>query len=285
MSPDGGTTPSERYLAKLCRNSFLDLWSYPNPYRDQTAGVTHREGTELCDLLVACGNDVLLFSDKHCEMSDTGNILTDWKRWYRKTIMKSADQLIGAERWIRQHPGQIYIDPMRTQPLPFSLPSPSDMRIHRVIVANGARDRCKAHFAGGTGSLMLEGGSRVTTPPEQPEQPFLAQPPRPEKGFIHVLDEYSLDVLLRELDTITDLLAYLNKKRTMFTALPHVYVPGEEELLSYYLLNYDDTNGYHFPIPDDIDGLHLSEGFWADLTARPEYHDKKEADKLSYLCD
>ena len=29
-----GTTPSERYLVKLAEDSFLDLWSYPNVYRD-----------------------------------------------------------------------------------------------------------------------------------------------------------------------------------------------------------------------------------------------------------
>lgn len=29
-----GGTASERYLAKLADQSFLNLWSYPSPYRD-----------------------------------------------------------------------------------------------------------------------------------------------------------------------------------------------------------------------------------------------------------
>ena len=30
-----GTTPSEQYLAHLCQQTFLSLWSYPNIFRDQ----------------------------------------------------------------------------------------------------------------------------------------------------------------------------------------------------------------------------------------------------------
>jgi len=40
-----GVTPTERLLADFCERSFLKLWSYPNPYKD--------DGHELCDLLAA----------------------------------------------------------------------------------------------------------------------------------------------------------------------------------------------------------------------------------------
>jgi len=37
-------TPSEKYIAHLCRISFLPFWSFPNPIG--------KNGKELCDLLV-----------------------------------------------------------------------------------------------------------------------------------------------------------------------------------------------------------------------------------------
>ncbi len=58
-----GTTPSERYLAGLAERSFLNLWSYPNIYRDTVVN-GQRTGKEICDLLVVCGDHVLIFSDK-----------------------------------------------------------------------------------------------------------------------------------------------------------------------------------------------------------------------------
>ena len=45
-----GVTATERMLAEFCDKSFLKLWSYPNPYKD--------DGHELCDLLAVFGNYV-----------------------------------------------------------------------------------------------------------------------------------------------------------------------------------------------------------------------------------
>jgi hypothetical protein len=275
-------TQSERHLASLCRTSFLRLWSYPNPYRSQTPGAQHSIGKELCDLLVVCGNDVLIFSDKYCDMPDSGDVMTDWTRWYRKAVMRSANQLLGAERWIRQHRERIYLDPECTTPLPITLPDPQDMRVHRLIVANGARERCQQYFEGGTGSLIIQSGHDVSA---QPTTPFTAPLPYPDKGFIHVLDEYSLNVVLCELDTITDLMKYLYEKHAFFDSLSSLCVAGEEELLAHYLLGSDEKSDYHLTAPDGVDALYINEGFWADLTSRPEYYGKKRADQISYLWD
>lgn len=93
-----GLTDSERYLTALSDRTFLSLWSYPNPHRDQGA---RRRGKEVCDLLVLFEKHVIAFSDKHCDFPDSGNLDLDWSRWYRKAVEKSAHQLWGAERWIR----------------------------------------------------------------------------------------------------------------------------------------------------------------------------------------
>lgn len=60
-----GATASERYLGSLARKAFLSLWSHPNVYTDENKKAGKGVGTELCDLLVVFGNDVLIFSDKH----------------------------------------------------------------------------------------------------------------------------------------------------------------------------------------------------------------------------
>lgn len=33
-----GFTPTERLLGRLCENTFLKLWTYPNPFYKQTNG-------------------------------------------------------------------------------------------------------------------------------------------------------------------------------------------------------------------------------------------------------
>ena len=51
-----GVTETERVLAAFCERSFLKLWSYPNPYKD--------DGHELCDLLAVFGDYAFVFFDR-----------------------------------------------------------------------------------------------------------------------------------------------------------------------------------------------------------------------------
>jgi hypothetical protein len=51
-----GRSATEAKLAALADKIFLNLWTYPNLYT--------KDGKELCDVLVVCGDDVLIFSDK-----------------------------------------------------------------------------------------------------------------------------------------------------------------------------------------------------------------------------
>jgi hypothetical protein len=59
-----GFNESERYLAKLYQNTFLSFWSFLNLFR--------QPGQELCGLLVVCGDDTIILSDKFCEYPNTG---------------------------------------------------------------------------------------------------------------------------------------------------------------------------------------------------------------------
>jgi hypothetical protein len=100
---------TERYLKKLCDRTFLSLWSYPNVYRDQGSSVKG-DGKEVCDLLVVFEKHAIIFSDKDCVFPDSGDLTKDWRRWFRRAVQKSADQVWGAERWIRSHPDRLFVD-------------------------------------------------------------------------------------------------------------------------------------------------------------------------------
>lgn len=64
VQPAEGVTDAERYLAKLCKRSFLSLWSYPGVFRDQGRVDGKGDGKEVCDLLVVFDNHIIIFSDK-----------------------------------------------------------------------------------------------------------------------------------------------------------------------------------------------------------------------------
>ena len=83
-----GVTPSENRLVKLGERVFMGLWSYPNPMFLTSSGYN-----ELCDLLVICGDNVLVFSDKNIKFSEEADLLVAWKRWERKAILASIKQL------------------------------------------------------------------------------------------------------------------------------------------------------------------------------------------------
>ena len=67
------------------------------------------------------------------------------------------------------------------------------------------------------------------------------------KRIIHVMDEVSFPILLRHLDTISDLTYYLGAKRTFIEAGRRAICPGEEHLLALYL-----SNDRSFPNGQDL---------------------------------
>jgi len=141
-----GSTPSEQYLAKLADRSFLNLWSYPNTFIDKKTG-GRGDGKELCDLLVVCGEHVIIFSVKAVTWPAVADHKLASKRWYKRAIVKSLHQIRGAERWIAQFPDRIFFDRQCTQPLPLKMPPPDQRKIHGIVVALGAGNACKT-FSG-----------------------------------------------------------------------------------------------------------------------------------------
>jgi hypothetical protein len=229
---------SEEYVARLCEKTFLSLWSYPTP-----RGKDARK--ELCDILVVCDPDVIIFSIKEVEVKDSGNISRDWARWLKRSIDESTKQIYGAEGWINKSSHVITKDGKIMLPFPDGI----CRRIHRVAVALGRGEKWPLYL-GDFG-----------------------------KGFVHTFDEISLDIVMNELDTITDFVKYLSDVEAFLTKGVKITLNGgEEDLLALYL-----TNGRVFP--DRFNALYLDDNLWKGFIKRPEYRAKKEADKDSYIWD
>jgi hypothetical protein len=286
ISKATGVTASERYLADLCERTFLRLWSYPNVFRDQ--GKTGSgDGKEVCDLLVVCGKDVVVFSDKSCAFPNTGNLDTDWCRWFRRSVIDSARQVYGAERWIRQFPNRLFLDPSCSVPFALQLDDPSELRFHRIVVALNAKERCAAQV-GGRGSLFLypavAGDAHVDRDARR-YYPIHVGLVDPAKEFVHVFDDVTLDIILRELDTVTDLLDYLNKKEDFIRRGGLEFAPGEENLLALYLANINDKGEHDFVLPKGADRILVRGDSWSRFVSSPEYRAKQNADRISYFWD
>lgn len=286
-----GSTESEKYLAKLADRSFLNLWSYPNPYRSQKLGGAG-DGKEICDLLVVCDPHVLVFSEKDITWTDKP-VDVAWPRWCRRAVFDAATQLKGAERWINEFPDRIFLDKLCEVPFPLGFPAVERRRVHRIIVARGAKDACRKYFDGGLGTFVIKPdlkGQDHCTPGAETYAPFAIGDIDPEGDFVHVFDEVSLDIVMRELDTISDFTQYLDKRAAFLRSGRLEYAHGEEDLLAYYAVRINEEGDHDFTAPEghswnDVKSVTIGAGHWANYVTSPQYLAKKEADKVSYAWD
>ena len=228
---------AEDFVYRVCRHSFLSLWSYANP--------KGRNGKELCDILVVCEPDIVIFSVKDISLTDSGDVSLDWERWRKRAIDASCRQLYGAERWITSAAHVIRKD--GTSGLPF--PRGPECRMHRVAVA-----------LGGEGKVPFQYGDLG-------------------KGFVHVFDDTSFTIVLRELNTVSDFVTYLSdKERWVTSGVRHAPVASEEDLLALYL-----RKGRQFP--EGYDFVLVDGTLWEGFASSPEYESRKLADEDSYVWD
>jgi hypothetical protein len=228
---------SEQLVYDICKRSFLCLWSYPNPLG--------RDGKELCDTLVVCEPDIIIFSVKDIRLTNSGDLSVDWARWRKKAIKASVKQIYGAERWLQGSSHVIRSDGSSG----IKLPHPEVRRIHRVAIALGDQ-----------GEAAIEFGDFG-------------------KGFVHVFNRPSLDAIMGELDTVEDFVAYLSAKEQLYlSGRTTLFQGGEEDLLALYLYN-----GRQFP--GGFDHLVIDDDLWAGIKDNEHYKAKKEADSIGYAWD
>jgi len=269
-----GVTPTERILADLCDRSFLRLWSYPNPYKD--------DGKELCDVLAVFEDRVFIFFDRegrHLDNTDS-DLGTVWERWRRKVVEAQIETAHGAERYLRSG-RQIFLDSGLKSPFPLEVLR-DRITVHKIIVAHGAAEACKNSSAENvSGSLAVVYGHPIT----KPTFPFLVE--LDKNNPVHVLDSNTLPIVFNEFDTVWDFSSYLDAKTEAIRVLDMMVYAAEEDLLAHYYWNFDAIVNRHAVLPKDptINGLLVPEGGWNALIQRPEYQRKKHADKVSYGWD
>jgi len=268
-----GLTPSERWLVRLCQRTFLRLWSYPNLYK--------KPGQELCDLLVVSGTDVVIFSVKSKEYGDPSDP-NNWRRWLRRVVIGAAKQLHGARRWIEQFPSRVFIDAACRTQFPLLACAEAPWTIHLVVVALGAVDSCRV-LNGSAEGLLLDTALKPNDCIGEECQPFVVGDLTSNHGFVHVLDEFSCDLLLKELDTITDFLAYLRAKEDLVRA--HEVRGRECDLLAAYVIHGLVEAEQGFGVPADLSAAEPRPGLWAEFSTGERLATKKEADKISYFWD
>jgi hypothetical protein len=185
-------TPSEAFVSELCKKSFLPFWSFSSPLR--------KKEKELCDVLIVCGNDIVIISVKDIKISGHPDEMVQYERWQKKAIRESIDQIYGAERFMNSV-NEITLTDKVTK---IQLPAQNVRHVYRIAVAFGGENR-----------FPLETGQFG-------------------QGFVHVFDEESTFTVLDELDTVTDFINYLKAKEN-FLAGKRILVPKEVDFLALYI--------------------------------------------------
>jgi hypothetical protein len=272
---------------RFARSSFLTLWSYANPYTTEGRKNDKGSGTELCDVLVVFGDDVLLFSDKHCAYHSTIDVTVAWKRWYKSAIRKSHLQLQGAHKALRDGVVRVYLEASCQTPLPVALPPSDRARYHLIAVTRGSLEACSRYFNDDSGSYIVHSG--IVGEEMHLQNPFHVGRLDASKPFVHVFDELSLEALFAEFTTISDVLVYLRARHDLLCdQAMMVRAVGEEQLVAAFILNEARGNAGFLPRnaggtrPDFVSFDHT---FRPALLEAPEYQRKKLLERKSYWFD
>jgi SEC-C motif len=285
IKKEHGVTESERYLSKLAEHTFLGLWSYPNIFTNEGMPKS-KIGKELCDLLVIFDNKVIIFSDKEIKFNTNIDIQIAWKRWYKKSVYESARQLYGAEKWMREHPGRLFVDKQCQTKLPIELNHES-LEMHLVAVTKNSLVPAKKYFdsfeCGSSGSFIQNYTQDITL---FQSNPFTIGDVNRDKSFVHVLDEMSLDLLMNELDTIYDFTSYLSEKVRLIRSGYLILAHGEEDLLAFFLSHKINGISCSITIPNPMnESIVIAENFWTEFLNSVGYQVHKSYKLGSNLFD
>lgn len=270
-----GLTPTEQLLKNFGERSFLRFWSHANPHATPSK--------ELCDLLVICGDYVIIFSDKSINFQFYRDEQTAWGRWYREAVAKSARQLNGAVRHLFDLQNPVYKDRACTVPLGIPLPPLGRAQVYRIAVVSLTREVSDAilpqPFMAIGGAVL--GDQHVA----EGATPFRLGDVSPDSEFVHVIDFAGLWGVLSDLDTITDFAPYLDARRAFVRGQAGNSAANEWCMLTRYLLSFTH-DGDPLPLDSANPGYtHLSNAEWRSESTKAAFRARKEANRDSYLWD
>ncbi len=281
-----GFTKDEEILAAFGDAAFLHVWTWPNLFRNKGKTSDSSDGKEICDLTVIFGNTVILFSDKRIEFNLDKPLEVSWKRWARKAIYDSMKQLIGAEKWIKTNPNQIFIDKKCTKRIPMSLPPSNEIKFIRIVVAHGIENIAQVKANDGSLSFTneLKGEDNWQGPNAIPFTLGLIS----ETEFVHVFTDDSIKYVLSEFDTVEDFISYLMEREKLFLLNKKINISKESDIIHLYYENYSEEQQIHGILSaSDLlgDTVSIEKEPIKSLYLNPQYLAKKKADKVSYFWD
>jgi hypothetical protein len=199
-------------------------------------------GKELCDLLVLFEGTAIIWQIKNTKLKNDGKVDL-------KAVEKNLRQLKGARRQL------------------FGLRTPIEIENARRCPEILDPDLINEVFL----ISALVGDS-----------PVVLGTPIETGGFpCHVLTREAVEVLLSELDTISDFVDYLREKERVLPSIGSILLEGgEKELLAHYILN-----GRSLADLEKHSAVYITSGDWDELQQRPEYIAKQKADHVSYGWD
>jgi hypothetical protein len=115
------------------------------------------------------------------------------------------------------------------------------------------------------------------------DSPFHLRSMNVKGKFVHTFTRQFTQIILNELDTISDFTKYLKDVEDFHKESKSIIVGGgEEELLGYYIKhnrNFDEI------LKHPVNGLYVEGGNWEDLIGRKEYKSKQRENRISYCWD
>jgi len=199
-------------------------------------------GKELCDLLVVFDDIAIIWQIKDLKLNRQGE-------YNKAEVEKNLRQLSGARRQL------------------FDLRTPLELENPRRVKENFDPATIKRIYL--ISVLLGKGEKKISLVREI------------KNYIVHVFTKDFTQIVLNELDTISDFTEYLRIKEAFLKKnKPLVIVGGEEELLALYLM--DNRSFAKF---EEADYIMIEEGCWENFQSKPEYEAKKKADEISYGWD
>lgn len=202
------------------------------------------DGKELCDLLVVFENIAIIWAIKDLKLDAQG-------QYKRAEVEKNLRQLSGARRQLFDLKTRVELQNPRRGKESFD---PKITIISEVYLI----------------SVLLGEGEEIFPGVENVKN-YTA----------HVFTKDSTQIILNELDTISDFCKYLRDKEAFFKEGKGLTISGgEEELLAWYI-----WHGRSFKDFDKADFILITEGIWERVQNEPAYKAKRTEDRISYFWD
>lgn len=199
-------------------------------------------GEELCDLLVVFDEVAVIWQIKDLKLNEHG-------KYKNSEVKKNLRQIHGARRQLFELRTPVELNNPRRGKELFDVTAIKEVYLISVLLGEGedifsSREYIKSHT-------------------------------------IHVFTRDFTEILLNELDTISDFTNYLRAKEKLDRlGQLFIIVGGEEELLALYLENnrsFDKLNEATF--------IMIEQGSWDKFRHSKEYREKKKQDRISYGWD